>query len=51
MPDWGKVQVSTLTLDKIINDYCNMQSKIFLKIDTQGFEQFVLSGAEKSLNL
>jgi FkbM family methyltransferase len=50
MPEWEQVSVPSLTLDKIISDHCNSDSKIFLKIDTQGFEQFVLKGAINSLN-
>ncbi|WP_419569567.1 FkbM family methyltransferase [Rheinheimera sp.] len=50
MSDWQKVSVSSLTVDKLISTHCDHNSKVFLKIDTQGFEQFVLRGAEKSLS-
>ena len=36
-------------LDSIFNDYCEVKDKIYLKIDTQGFEKHVLNGALKSI--
>ena len=45
----GKEQVQIKTLDSIFNDICSVGQKIYLKIDTQGFERQVLNGAENSL--
>lgn len=49
MKSWEQVSVPSMTLDHIIANYCSSDAKLFIKIDTQGFEQFVLKGAEKSL--
>jgi FkbM family methyltransferase len=45
----GKEEISVRKLDSIINDICQPNDNIFLKIDTQGYEGEVLKGAEKSL--
>jgi FkbM family methyltransferase len=46
----GKETIEIKKLDSIFNDL-NLQSKnIYLKIDTQGYEEMVLRGAEKSLD-
>jgi len=37
------------TLDSIFGDLCKSARNIYMKIDTQGFENKVLKGAEKSL--
>jgi len=44
----GTEEISIRTLDSIFNNYYN-QEKVFLKIDTQGFEKNVLDGATKSI--
>jgi len=41
--------VKIKTLDSIFNKICNKNNNIYLKIDTQGFEDKVLKGAENSL--
>ena len=38
-----------LTLDAVIGQYRRAQERVFLKIDTQGFERHVLEGAQASL--
>ena len=45
----GKEMVQIKRLDTIFNDLCNPSEKIFMKIDTQGYENRVLIGAENSL--
>lgn len=45
----GKAKTNVIPLDSIFDLYCKPDDKIFLKIDTQGFESEVLKGAEKSL--
>lgn len=41
----GKAKVDVITLDSVFSQYCKAGDKIFLKIDTQGFEGEVLKGA------
>jgi FkbM family methyltransferase len=41
-------KVQTKKLDDIFDDYCS-NKKVLLKIDTQGFEKYVLLGAKNSL--
>jgi len=38
-------------LDSVCHEYINAENRVFLKIDTQGFERHVLDGAEKRLPL
>lgn len=38
------------TLDALFDDYCSADDNVYLKIDTQGFERQVLTGAEQSLS-
>jgi len=45
----GKESVKIKKLDSIFNDLCKPTSKIYMKIDTQGFEYRVLKGADNSL--
>lgn len=45
----GKEKIKIKKLDSIFNDYCEVKDKIYLKIDTQGFEKHVLNGALKSI--
>jgi len=45
----GSVDVKVLTLDSIYKSYTGANKKTFLKIDTQGFEWFVLQGAKSVL--
>jgi len=45
----GKEVVDIRTLDSIFGDLCKSARNIYMKIDTQGFENKVLKGAEKSL--
>lgn len=41
--------VTVYKLDDIVNDYIDSDSKLFLKIDTQGYEKEVINGSEKLL--
>src|SRR5882757_5914946 len=45
----GKEVIDIRTLDSIFGDLCKSARNIYMKIDTQGFENKVLKGAEKSL--
>lgn len=45
----GKEEIVIRRLDSILTEYCSLNEKIFLKIDTQGYEKHVLNGAEFSL--
>ena len=39
-----------VTLDSVLKEYTSLQDKIFIKIDTQGYEWSVLDGAELAIN-
>lgn len=45
----GKETICIKTLDSIFGNLCTTSKNIYLKIDTQGFENKVLKGAENSL--
>ncbi len=45
----GKELVHVRRLDSVFGDLCDERGSVYMKIDTQGFESKVLSGAEKSL--
>lgn len=45
----GTATTPVITLDSVYQQYAKDKKKVFLKIDTQGFEAHVLSGAPKSL--
>lgn len=45
----GKEKVRIARIDSIINQYYRSGEKLFLKVDTQGFEKKVLEGAAQSL--
>ena len=45
----GQEEISIRRLDSIFNDVCNHDDKLYIKIDTQGYEKCVLEGAEKAL--
>lgn len=45
----SKEPIQIRTLDSVFSDLCDPADKIFMKIDTQGFEEKVLKGAEASL--
>jgi FkbM family methyltransferase len=45
----GKEKVQVFPLDGIAPRFINEESKLFIKIDVQGFEQEVMKGAEKTL--
>ena len=45
----GHEEIKVKTLDDIYSDITNGSDKVYLKIDTQGFEENVLMGAEASL--
>lgn len=44
-----KEKIKIHSLDSIINDYLKPNDRVFLKIDTQGFEKNVLDGAQNSI--
>lgn len=44
-----KINVEITTLDSVFNSYVKKSNKVFLKIDTQGFESEVLKGSDKNL--
>ncbi len=46
----GKEKITVRKLDTIISNYYNEDDRIFLKIDTQGFEKEVLDGSIESLS-
>lgn len=45
----GKQTTKIITLDSVFNNYFKKNDKVFLKIDTQGFEKEVLDGAKDCL--
>lgn len=45
----GKELIEIKTLDSLFGDLCKTAKNVYMKIDTQGFESKVLSGAERSL--
>jgi FkbM family methyltransferase len=45
----GKEVIRIETLDALFHKYCDFDSRVFLKIDTQGFTKNVLEGSEHSL--
>jgi len=45
----GKELIEVKRLDSVFGELCKPTDRIYMKIDTQGFESQVLSGAEKSL--
>lgn len=45
----GTEAVTVRRLDGVIDQYCGPRDRVFLKIDTQGFEAAVLRGAGQSL--
>jgi FkbM family methyltransferase len=45
----GREQTPIVTLDSLIERYRTANERVFVKIDTQGFEQEVLDGAKSSL--
>lgn len=47
----GKEEIDVRALDSVIGNYLSSNDRLFLKIDTQGFSQQVLNGAELSIDL
>jgi FkbM family methyltransferase len=45
----GTEDIEIKTLDEVFSDLCASGERVFLKIDTQGFEGRVLRGADRSL--
>ncbi|MFX8373787.1 FkbM family methyltransferase, partial [Acinetobacter baumannii] len=45
----GKAKTKVITLDSVFDEYRVNKEKVFLKIDTQGFEAEVLSGLSRNL--
>lgn len=45
----GREMIEIKTLDSIFGSLCTPSNRVYLKIDTQGFESKVLRGAEESL--
>lgn len=46
----GTAQTDVITLDSVFTDYVGKDDRVFLKIDTQGFEAEVLEGLRKNLD-
>jgi len=46
----GEVETPLITLDSVFDNYCAPSEKVFLKIDTQGYEWEVLVGASEKLS-
>jgi FkbM family methyltransferase len=46
----GKAETKVITLDSVFDKYVNPNENVFLKIDTQGYEDQVLNGAIESLD-
>jgi FkbM family methyltransferase len=46
----GQQTIKIKKIDSIFNTIANIESKVMLKIDTQGYEKNVIDGAAKSLN-
>jgi len=46
----GKEVIEIKTLDSIFDSLCGKKNNIYMKIDTQGFEEKVLNGAQHSLH-
>lgn len=46
----GRETISVKTLDRVLPDICPPKTNIHMKIDTQGYELKVLTGAERSLD-
>ncbi len=48
--DYEICRVEQTSIDRIVSDYgCKSNDPVFIKIDTQGFEERVISGAENTL--
>jgi hypothetical protein len=47
----GQEKISVITLDSEIQKWGEVGAPIFLKIDTQGYEEEVLAGAELTIKL
>lgn len=47
----GKERIEVKRLDSIFHSICSPQNRVYLKIDTQGFEEQVIDGAEGVLPL
>lgn len=45
----GDETISVRKLDSVFPELCSQSKNVFLKIDTQGYESFVLEGASRSL--
>ena len=45
-----KINVPVQTVDSLIDQYYTENSRLFVKIDTQGFEKQVFAGGQQSLN-
>jgi FkbM family methyltransferase len=45
----GREEIEIRTLDSVFNEICSRGENIYLKIDTQGYENRVIKGAENSL--
>lgn len=46
----GKENINIKTFDSVFSNFCYNDDKIWMKIDTQGFEKQVLEGAKESLS-
>lgn len=50
MEEWEKQQVPSVSLDDLLMDTLSSSDKVFIKIDTQGYELEVLKGSEQFLS-
>ncbi len=46
----SKQEINIYKLDSIFNEICSSKDQVFLKIDTQGYEDKIIDGAKKSLD-
>lgn len=46
----GKQEITVRRIDSIIDEHCQMDDRVFLKLDVQGYEKHVLEGAANSLD-
>lgn len=46
----GKEQITIRKMDSIFNQYFHPGNKLFIKLDTQGYDKHVIEGAENAVN-
>lgn len=45
----GKEAIKVMKLDSVIHQYYRPEDRLFIKLDTQGYEQAIIAGAEESI--